>query len=113
MSLTPSGNSIAGETFSLLCAASLNGSVSENAEDTRFQWLLSNNTSTYSYTNSSVSESQIIFDPLQYFHEGTVICQAIVNNIVGIHTLSVNYNITINGNNNVYVYVYNSLFSNS
>ena len=97
LSLTPSGSSIAGENFSLLCAASLNGFVSENAEDATFQWLLSNNASTYSYTNSSISGSQLIFDQLQYFHEGTVICQATVYNIIGIHTLSANYNIIIHG----------------
>lgn len=105
LSLTPSGSSIAGETFSLLCAASLvkfNDSVSENAEDATFQWLLSNNASTY----SSISGSQLIFDPLQYFHEGTIICLATVYNIIGIHTLSANYNITINGNNNVRIQIY-------
>ena len=100
LDLTPSGSSVAGDTFSLLCAASLNGLESMENADTTFQWLLSNNASTYSYTNSSVSESQLVFDPLQYFHEGTVICIATtVDNIVR----RVDYTITINGNNYYYV----------
>ena len=95
-----SGSSVAGDTFSLLCAASLNGLESMENADTTFQWLLSNNTSTYSYTNSSVSESQLVFDPLQYFHEGNVTCIATtVNNIVG----TANYTVTIDGNNYYYV----------
>lgn len=100
LDLTPSGSSVAGDTFSLLCAANLNGLESMENANTTFQWLLSNNASTYSYTNSSVSESQLVFDPLQYFHEGTVTCTATtVNNIVG----TANYTITINGNNYYYV----------
>jgi hypothetical protein len=100
LNLTPSGSSIAGETFSLLCAASLNGSESENADAT-FQWLLSNDTSTYIVNSSIISESQLKFDPLQYFHEGTITCQATVDDIVGIRTLTANYPLTISGNNNV------------
>ena len=100
LDLTPSGSSVAGDTFSLLCAASLNGLESMENANTTFQWLLSNNASTYSYTNSSVSESLLVFDPLQYFHEGTVTCIATtVDNIVG----RVDYTITINGNNYYYV----------
>ena len=97
MELTPSGSSIAGDPFSLLCAASLNGSMG-NANAT-FQWLLSiDNTSTYIYTNSSVSdESQLVFDPLQHFHEGTITCQATVDNRVS--TAHAHFTIAVNGNN--------------
>ena len=57
-----------------------------------FKWfILSINTSTHIYKNSSVS--QLVFDPLQHFHEGTVTCQATVDNI----ERKANYTVTVNG----------------
>ena len=91
MVITHIGNNTAGEEYSLKCT--LKGYNS--TENVTFQWTLLSGSEVSTSTNATSSASQLIFDPLQSFHEGNVICRATVENIQIIET----YLVTVNGEN--------------
>ena len=75
VSITPSGTNTAGETYSLVCSATVTGS----SDQPTISWLdAMNNIVPSEMVTTTGSMSTLTFDPLAASHAGTYTCRATV-----------------------------------
>ena len=96
VSITPSGINNVGETYSLECSATVNGSTDE----TNFTWLSPENSEVPSeMISTAANTSTLIFSPLSTSLAGTYTCRVTLENV----TLSMTFNVTVEGKSFTFV----------